>query len=110
MNGWKVVPVEPDDAMYGAARDWSIQKNGLGVGNYQASGCYRAMVAAAPTPPIWLPPLPKSVKNKMRDFAVACARGGHEERVDSANALRREIEAYARSALAQYGIKEQSDE
>ena len=66
-------------------------------------------MVAAPTPPVVLPPLPKSVENKMSDFAVACARGGHEERVDSANALRREIEAYARAALAQYGIVDRQE-
>lgn len=67
-------------------------------------------MVAAPTPPVVLPPLPKSVENKMSDFAVACARGGHEERVDSANALRREIEAYARAALAQYGIVDRQED
>ena len=50
-DGWKLVPVEPTPEMLYAARDWSIQKNGIAVGNDQASGCYRAMLAAAPVPP-----------------------------------------------------------
>lgn len=38
---------EPNVAMLRGARDWSIVKNGQGVGNEQASGCYRAMIDAA---------------------------------------------------------------
>jgi hypothetical protein len=101
MNEWKVVPAEPPEAILDV-----LYNNGLDEQDETLSAIYRAMLAAAPTPPFVLPPLPESVENKMRDFAVACARGGHEERVDSANALRREIRSYARAALAQYGIKE----
>ena len=107
MNGWKLVPVEPDQSMCQQGQ-WRAQESRRYP--LRIVPIYQAMIAAAPTPPVVLPPLPKSVENKMSDFAVACARGGHEQRVDSANALRREIEAYARAALAQYGIKEQSDE
>jgi len=35
---------EPTDGMLNAARDWSIAKNGMGVGNDQASGCWQAMI------------------------------------------------------------------
>jgi hypothetical protein len=29
--------------MLSGARDWSIKVNGMGIGNDQASGCFRAM-------------------------------------------------------------------
>jgi len=117
MTEWKVVPVEPTPKMvaaYSSAAEDLIKRHHLS-GSYPATwqpvkAGYTAMLAAAPTPPVMLPPLPKSVENKMSDFAVACARGGHEERVDSANALRREIESYARAALAQYGIVDRQED
>jgi hypothetical protein len=37
----------PDEAMLSGARDWSIGKNGQGVGNDQATGCWQAMIDAA---------------------------------------------------------------
>jgi len=49
--GYKLVPVEPTPEMLAAARDWSIQKNGIAVGNDQATGCFQAMLAAAPAAP-----------------------------------------------------------
>jgi len=45
--GSVVVPREPTEAMLNAARDWSLEKYGVGVGNDGATGCYRAMIAAA---------------------------------------------------------------
>lgn len=45
--GLAVVPVEPTRAMLDAARDWSLVKYHQGVGDDAASGCYRAMLAAA---------------------------------------------------------------
>ena len=48
-DGCKLVPIEPNENMLIAARDWSIAKNGMGVGNDQAKGCYQAMLSAAPS-------------------------------------------------------------
>ena len=45
-EGWKLVPVEPDDLMLVAAREWSQAKYGKPVGNDGARGCYKAMLAA----------------------------------------------------------------
>ena len=47
-EGWVLVPREPTKEMLEAARDWSLEKYGLGIGNDGATGCYRAMLAAAP--------------------------------------------------------------
>lgn len=49
-EGWQMVPVEPTQKMLDSARDWSIRINGIGIGNEQASGCYSALLAAAPKP------------------------------------------------------------
>lgn len=38
---------EPTEDMLNAARDWSIKKNGMAVGNDQATGCWQAMLDAA---------------------------------------------------------------
>ena len=45
--GYAIVPREPTPAMLIGARDWSLEKNGQGVGNDQATGCWKAMVGAA---------------------------------------------------------------
>lgn len=37
---------EPTETMLHAARDWSIKKNGRGVGDDQATGCWQAMLDA----------------------------------------------------------------
>jgi len=42
-----MVEREPTEAMLNAARDWSIAKYGIGIGNDAAVGCWRAMIAAA---------------------------------------------------------------
>lgn len=47
-EGWKLVPKEPTEEMHNAARDWAIEKYGMGVGTDGSDGCYRAMIAAAP--------------------------------------------------------------
>lgn len=46
-----MVPREPSVEQLNAARDWSLRVNGQGVGNAQATGCYQAMLAAAPPSP-----------------------------------------------------------
>lgn len=46
-DGWQLVPKEPTNEMLNAARDWSVKKNGRGVGNDQATGCWQAMYDAA---------------------------------------------------------------
>lgn len=38
---------EPTEAMLNAARDWSVSKYGIGIGNDAAIGCWKAMHAAA---------------------------------------------------------------
>lgn len=48
-EGWKLVPVEPTEAMNIAARDWSIGKYGKAIGTDASEGCYKAMLAATPT-------------------------------------------------------------
>ncbi len=50
-EGWRLAPADPTPDMLDAARDWSVKKYGIGVGNDGAEGCWRAMLAAAPTPP-----------------------------------------------------------
>lgn len=47
--GFVVVPIEPTEAMLNGARDWSLRKNGQGVGNDQATGCWKAMIAKRPS-------------------------------------------------------------
>ncbi len=49
--GWRMVPIEPTQAMLDAARNWSYAKYGKPVGNDGATGCYRAMVAMASEAP-----------------------------------------------------------
>lgn len=50
-KGYKMVPVEPTEAMHDAARDWSIQRYGKAIGSDASRGCYSVMLAAAPTTP-----------------------------------------------------------
>lgn len=45
------VPAEPTEGMLNAARDWSVKKYGLGIGNDAAIGCWKEMLAAAMTRP-----------------------------------------------------------
>lgn len=45
--GYVIVPKEPTENMLNAARDWSVEKYGCGVGNDGAIGCYRSMIAAS---------------------------------------------------------------
>ncbi len=45
--GYVIVPCVPTEAMLIGARDWSLAKNGQGVGNDQATGCWRAMIDAS---------------------------------------------------------------
>lgn len=42
---------EPTEAMLNAARDWSYQKYGKPIGNDAATGCWQAMIGAAPKNP-----------------------------------------------------------
>ena len=55
-RGWRrvpegsvAVPVEPTEEMLIAARDWSLKKYGISVGDDGAKGCYAAMIAAPKT-------------------------------------------------------------
>lgn len=57
-EGWKLVPKEPTEEMHDAARDWSVKKYGQGVGRDGSEGCYRAMLAASPEPPVTQPAEP----------------------------------------------------
>lgn len=43
-SGYEIVLKEPDEKMLNAARDWSVDKYGRGVGNDGAEGCYKAML------------------------------------------------------------------
>lgn len=45
--GYVIVKKEPTEAMLNAARDWSANKYGKPVGNDDATGCYRSMIAAS---------------------------------------------------------------
>ena len=47
LGGWKLVPFEPTDAMI----ECGCRALGALYGQYGASEAYRAMLAAAPTPP-----------------------------------------------------------
>ena len=49
-SGCVLVPREPTEAMLIAARDWSYAKYGKPIGNDAATGCWGAMLAAAPQP------------------------------------------------------------
>jgi hypothetical protein len=42
----------PTEAMLNAARDWSVKKYGIGIGNDAAIGCWQAMYDAAPAQPV----------------------------------------------------------
>ena len=101
MNEWKVVPVKPTPKMvaaYSAAAEDLIKRHHLS-GSYPATwqpveAGYTAMLAAAPTPPVVLPPLPP-----------------HPEHVYVWTAdEKRAIEDYARAALAQYGIVDRKED
>lgn len=47
--GQLAFPEQPTEAMLNAARDWSVKKYGQGIGNDAAIGCWKAMLAAAPS-------------------------------------------------------------
>jgi peptidoglycan/xylan/chitin deacetylase (PgdA/CDA1 family) len=47
-RGAKVVPVVTADEIHNGARDWAIQRYGVGVGFDASRSCYAAMLAAAP--------------------------------------------------------------
>lgn len=110
MTEWKLVPVEPDENIVNAALEYDVFDGLRRAAPIVGRSIYRAMLAAAPTPPVVLPPLSKGINDRIKEFANACAFGGRDERVEADMALTREIRSYARAALAQYGIKEQSDE
>ena len=48
-EGSVVAPMEPTEEMLIAARDWSLKKYGISVGDDGAKGCYAAMIAALKT-------------------------------------------------------------
>jgi hypothetical protein len=43
---------EPTQEMLDAARDWSREKYGKPIGSADATGCWKAMAAAAPAQPV----------------------------------------------------------
>ncbi len=49
-SGCVLVPREPTEKMLIAARDWSHTRYGKPIGNDAATGCWGAMLAAAPQP------------------------------------------------------------
>lgn len=49
-EGWRVVPIEPTEAMHNAARDWSRKKYGIPIGTDASAGCWAAMISASPAP------------------------------------------------------------
>ena len=49
--GFAIVSVEPTEEQLIAARDWSVEKYGRGVGDDGATGCYKAMLKAAKATP-----------------------------------------------------------
>ena len=46
--GLQVVPEVAGESQMDAARDWSVRKYGVGIGDDAAHGCWTAMCAAAP--------------------------------------------------------------
>ena len=82
MNKWKLVPVEPTGTILDVLHDnWIDEYGELLVDVYQA------ILAAAPTPPVVLPPHDKWAEPWLHEYA----------------------EKYARAALAQYGITDQPE-
>jgi hypothetical protein len=83
MTEWKLVPVEPTDAMMtameSASDDWPRT-------TWQYA--WQVALAAAPTPPVVLPPHDKRIEPWMYEYA----------------------EKYARAALAQYGIVDRQED
>jgi hypothetical protein len=51
LAGMALVPVEPTEVMYEAARDWSVCVYGIGIGDKAAQGCWKAMIEAARSEP-----------------------------------------------------------
>lgn len=94
MSEWKVVPVDPSRRMIVAAghvnSEWLNDNAPLGEERYQMPipGMWEAALAVAPSPPVVLPPMPPDLNSHCK----------------------RLMRAYAISALAQYGIRGQSDE
>ena len=78
-----------------AGEHWCDRK-AAGIDPEAAEDCYTAMLAAAPTPPVVLPPLPLTKSEYGFNYTPAFTAD--------------QMHDYARAALAQYGIKEQSDE
>ncbi len=105
MTEWRVVPVEPTSKMvaaYSAAAEDLIKRHHLS-GSYPATwqpveAGYAAILAAAPTPPVVLPPPPQSFTILSR------LQSGTEEVVRLDEAI-----AYARAALAAYGIVDRQE-
>ena len=63
-------PMQPTEAMLNAARDWSVEKYGRGIGNDAAIGCWQAMLSAAlVSEPLGNPSDPGWVKGRARAAA-----------------------------------------
>lgn len=95
MNGWQVVPKGLDKAMLEVALRYDIFHAIRPAGGRVAAALYQDIIAAAPTPPVVLPPLPPHP----RDSWVLW--DADEKRV---------IEDYARAALAAYGIVDRQED
>jgi hypothetical protein len=96
MNEWKVVPVEPDHEMHRAY--WEDAGRLLSDAEFPAM-VYKAMLAAAPRPPVVLPPLPKPFINLFSELTPVMR-----------DAWADQMQAYARAALAQYGIVDRQED
>jgi hypothetical protein len=95
MSEWKVVPVEPTGLMVDAGREAMQRAPDLGgivsANTAEVMDSYTAMLAAAPTPPVVLPPLPRPfvpgdeanprdlyTADQMREYGRACERAAYE--------------------------------
>lgn len=99
MSEWKVVPVEPTGLMVDAGREAMQRAPDLGgivsANTAEVMDSYTAMLTAAPTPPVVLPPLPPHPRDSWGLWDA-------DEK--------RAIEDYARAALAQYGIVDRQED
>lgn len=122
MTEWKVVPVEPTPKMvaaYSAAAEDLIKRHHLS-GSYPATWQpvktgYTAMLAAATTPPVVLPPLPKprvpaviATAENTESVRKGYEPGGYEKSPPLFD--ERQVREAQRAALAQYGIVDRQED
>lgn len=121
-HGWKLVPVEPTPAMtaaYAVAAE-ELTKRHLLSGSYPATwqpveAGYTAMLAAAPTPPVVLPPLPSprvpavfATAENTESVRKGYEPGGYEKSPPLFD--ERQVREAQRAALAQYGIVDRQED